>query len=80
MFIEFMFQERRWRLSRERLATFLGVRISDEPRLLHYLAYGDTKPPHRPHDTRFPSDEEVSVLLLMVLKYQFCTVNSCINT
>jgi hypothetical protein len=62
MFIEFMFQERRWRLSRERLATFLGVRISDEPRLLYYLAYGDTEPPPRPHDTRFPSDDEVSVL------------------
>jgi len=63
LFIELiMFQERRWRLSRRRLATFLGVRISDEPRLMHYLAYGDTEPPRRPHDTRFPSDEEVSVL------------------
>jgi len=62
MFIEFMFQGRRWRLSHERLATFLVVRISYEPRLMHSLTYADTEPPRRPHDTHFPSDEEVSVL------------------
>ena len=29
---------------------------------MHYQAYGNTVPPRRPHETHFPSDEEVSVL------------------
>ena len=44
------------------MARYLGVRISEEPRLLHHLAYGDTEPPRCPHDTHFPSDQQVSVL------------------
>src|SRR6185436_15431053 len=61
-FIDFMFQERHYRLTRARLATCLGVQISEEPHYLHYMAYGNTVPPHRPHETHFPSYEEVSVL------------------
>ena len=44
------------------MARYLGVRISKEPRYLHQLAYGYTKPPRRPHGTHFPSDQQVSVL------------------
>ena len=61
-FIDFMFQQRHYRLTRARLATLLGVRIAEEPHYLHYQAYGNTVPPHRPHETPFPSDKEVSVL------------------
>ena len=57
-----MFQERHYRLTRARLATLLGVWIAEEPHYLHYQAYGNTVPPRRPHETHFPSDEEVSVL------------------
>ena len=57
-----MFQQRYYRLTRARLATLLGVRIAEEPHFLHYQAYGNTVPPPRPHETHFPSDEEVSVL------------------
>ena len=57
-----MFQERHYRLTRARLATLLGVRIAEKPHYLHYQAYGNTVPPRRPHETHFPSDEEVSVL------------------
>ena len=49
-------------MTRERLATYLGVRISEDAHFLHHLAYGNTVPPRRPHDTHFPSGEEVSVL------------------
>jgi len=61
-YIGFMFQERSWRLDRQSLARYLGVRISKEPRYLHHLAYGYTEPPRCPHDTHFPSDQQVSVL------------------
>ena len=61
-FIDFMFQEMHYRLTRARLATLLGVQIADEPHFLHYMAYGNTVPPRRPHETHAPSDEEVSVL------------------
>ena len=61
-FIDFMFQERHYRLTRARLATLLGVQIAEEPHYLHYMAYGNTVPPRRPHETLFPSDEEVSIL------------------
>ena len=61
-FIDFMFQQRHYRLTRARLATLLGVHIAEEPHFLHYQAYGNTVPPHRPHETHFPSDEEVRVL------------------
>ena len=49
-------------MTRSRLATLLGVRIAKEPHYLHYQAYGNTGPRRRPHETHFPSDEEVSVL------------------
>ena len=62
MFIEFMFQERRWMLDHQRLATYLGVTLSAEPHFLHYMPYGDTEPPRRPHESHFPSDEDVSLL------------------
>ena len=55
-----MFQERHYHLTRARLATLLGVRIAEEPHYVHYQAYGNTY--RRPHETHFPSDEEVSVL------------------
>ena len=61
-FIDFMFQERHYRLTRARLATLLGVQIAEEPHFLHYQAYGNMVPPRRPHETHFSSDEEVSVL------------------
>ena len=35
-FIDFMFQERHYRLTRARLATLLGVRIAEEPHYVHY--------------------------------------------
>ena len=38
------------------------MRISEEPRYLHHLAYGYTEPPPHPCDTHFSSDQEVSVL------------------
>lgn len=57
-----MFQERHYCLTRARLATLLGVQIAEEPHYLHYQAYANTVPPRRPHETHFPSDEEVSVL------------------
>jgi len=61
-FIDFMFQQRHYRLTRARLATLLGVQIAEEPHFLNYQAYGNTVPPRHPHETHFPSDEEVSVL------------------
>ena len=61
-FIDFMFQQRHYRLTRARLVTLLGVQIAEEPHYLHYQAYDNTVPPRRPHMTHFPSDKEVSVL------------------
>jgi len=57
-----MFQERHYRLTRVRLATLLGVQIAEEPHFLHYQAYGNTVPPHRPYEIHFASDEEVGIL------------------
>ena len=62
-FIDFMFQERHYRLTRAHLATLLGVQIAEEPHYLHYMAYGNTVPPHRPHETLFPSDENADFLV-----------------
>ena len=61
-FIDFMFQKRHYQLTRARLATLHGVQIAEEPHFLHYQAYGNTVPPHRPYETHFASDEEVRVL------------------
>ena len=57
-FIEFMFQGRHCTLTRQMLATLLGVPHTDEPHSLHHLTYGDVDPPHRPHQSYSPPDEE----------------------
>ena len=63
-FVEFMFQERHYRLSRERLAALLGVTYTAEPDSLHHLTYGDVEPPRRPHQPYPPPDEEASRLFV----------------
>ena len=63
-FIEFMFQGRHCRLTRERLAALLGVPHTAEPHSLHHLTYGDVEPPRRPHQSYPPPDEEASILFI----------------
>ena len=60
----FMFNKKQYRLNRQSLARYLGVRLSEQPYSLHFHTYGDADPPRRSKEPMFPSDEDASVLFL----------------
>ena len=57
-FIDFMFQQRQYRLTRAHLASLLGVQIAKEPHFLRYQAYGNIVPPHQTGRETHEDDEE----------------------